>query len=409
MRLLTKNNSIVFFTTDSKPLTGGIAEYLHQLCKHLGALNIEVELYSTVPNCLAHHTENYTMKKLERRPVRQVGQQWGDKFFLTRKANTYAYYKSLERTALEEIRCVACAPHMIVIGYWSPESHFWCKACRLLKVPYIIICYGAELLNNPRWPSARWRRKDLMDAAHVVVISYATGELVKKIAGRDVAYRVVHPGVCPNNHSMPDDSTLQKKRCELDIPEDANIILTLGRLVKRKGADLVIESLASLAPMFPKLYYIVVGDGPEKQNLQNKACSLGVADRVIFLPDVSDSEKWVFYFMSDIFVMPNRTLGGTDWEGFGIVFLEAALAGKPSIGGNNGGVPDAIVHGKTGLLVETDHYKETAESIKHLLQDVPKRLAMGKTAWERATNSFNWIFLAKSFADQVLFEKECVV
>ena len=116
--------------------------------------------------------------------------------------------------------------------------------------------------------------------------------------------------------------------------------------------------------------------------------SLRVTERVRFLTDISDQQKWIFYALTDIFVMPNRTLGGRDWEGFGIVFLEAALAGKPSIGGNNGGVPDAIAHGGTGLLVETEDHRETTAAIQDLLSDTVRRERMGEAARERVKTFF---------------------
>jgi phosphatidylinositol alpha-1,6-mannosyltransferase len=99
--------------------------------------------------------------------------------------------------------------------------------------------------------------------------------------------------------------------------------------------------------------------------------------------------------------MPNRTLGGSEWEGFGIAFIEAALFGKPSIGGNNGGVADAIVQGKTGFLVDTSDAAGTTQALQMLMMDKDMRIAMGRAARQRAEMDFDWKKLAISFAEAV--------
>src|SRR5204863_3187278 len=111
----------------------------------------------------------------------------------------------------------------------------------------------------------------------------------------------------------------------------------------RKGFDAVLKTVAALAGPFPNLRYVLIGDGPERQRLQDQAAALGVTDRVLMLGRADDAMKWAAYDRCDLFVMPNRALGGTDWEGFGIVFVEAARAGRAVVAGNSGGVADAVI------------------------------------------------------------------
>jgi phosphatidyl-myo-inositol dimannoside synthase len=395
--------SIIFFTTDSKPMRGGIAEYLHQFSEHLGLLHFSVQMHSTVPSCFDWHPKNYQINPLAKRPLRQLGEKWGDRFFATRKLNTLAYYQALKKIALSEIRCFSSEKNcLVIIGAWSPESHFWCDACRYFEIPYGVVYHGLDLICRLNETASRWRKEDLLEAAFVIVNSRATGGLASRIAGRQIRYELLNPGVSRNGGFFtPNQGQIWEKRLKLGIPGGSRIGLSVGRLIKRKGFDLVIESLAFLRNEFPNLYYVIVGDGPERETLKKMADSSGVGDRTVILTEVKDEEKWVLYAMSDFFVMPNRTLEGTDWEGFGIVFLEAALLGKPSIGGNNGGVSDAIVHHETGFLVETDDYRQTAQSIKYLMDNESIQIQMGKAAQRRAVDHFDWNVLVRSFSERV--------
>jgi phosphatidylinositol alpha-1,6-mannosyltransferase len=143
---------------------------------------------------------------------------------------------------------------------------------------------------------------------------------------------------------------------------------------------------------------VVIGDGPARCELEDLARSLGIQYHVVFLGEVSDTIKFSFYDICEFFVMPNRLLNGQDWEGFGIVFLEAAMAGKPAVGGNNGGVPDAVEHEVTGLLVDTETGAEpTIIAMRRLLENAELRQRMGAVARQRACTLFAWEAIGERF------------
>jgi glycosyltransferase involved in cell wall biosynthesis len=110
--------------------------------------------------------------------------------------------------------------------------------------------------------------------------------------------------------------------------------------------------------------------------------------------------KWALYELCDIFVTPNRLMGGVEWEGFGIVFLEATLFGKPAIGGNSGGVPDAIVDGVTGLLVNPEDQEVLSVALGRLLGGRELRRNMGRAAEQRARRKFGREFVVSEFCRQ---------
>jgi phosphatidylinositol alpha-1,6-mannosyltransferase len=170
-----------------------------------------------------------------------------------------------------------------------------------------------------------------------------------------------------------------------NIPEQAVVILSVGRLVSRKGFDRVIESLPVLLAEGLDVYYLICGRGPIEPELRSLANRLGVEQRAIFAGYVPDNQLACYYAACDLFAMP--TLFDTksnSIEGFGIVYLEAGYFGKPVIASRSGGVVDAVHHGETGLLVDPDSVAEIAHSLLRLCKDPQLRERLGRRGQELA-------------------------
>ena len=135
--------------------------------------------------------------------------------------------------------------------------------------------------------------------------------------------------------------------------------------------------------------YVIVGDGDERSSLEQLASDLGVHRQVVFGGEVSDRELPSYYGAADLFVHPNRDDRG-DIEGFGIVFLEAAAAGLPVIGGNSGGVPEALEDGVTGFLVDGRDAGDLARKIRLLTESSDLRRRMGDAGRARVVREFTW-------------------
>lgn len=133
--------------------------------------------------------------------------------------------------------------------------------------------------------------------------------------------------------------------------------------------------------------YVVVGDGPERSGLERLAANLGLRDAVVFTGRASVEEVNAWYHLADVFAMPARS-DDHDIEGFGIVFLEAAAAGKPVVAGRGGGVGDAVVDGVTGLLIDPSSEDELANALRRLLLDQRYADAMGEEARRRVMSEF---------------------
>jgi phosphatidylinositol alpha-1,6-mannosyltransferase len=168
------------------------------------------------------------------------------------------------------------------------------------------------------------------------------------------------------------------------------VILSLTRLVARKGVDDTLRACAMLRKQYPDLSFIycIAGSGPDQDRLKKLVEELDLDNLVYFLGRVEDSDLPMLYGSADIFCMPSRK-DGPDVEGFGIVFLEAAAAGVPSIGSRSGGIPDAIKDQKTGLLVPEKNIEALANALHTLLVDEAYRHQLSQEA-KQYVATMNW-------------------
>ena len=230
-------------------------------------------------------------------------------------------------------------------------------------IPYRVWAFGDDVLKPARRPVVRaLTRMILTRASRVYAISHYTGELLR--TRFRVSAQVVHPR--PAAHFRPGDA--RAARARLGLPQDALILLTVARLEPRKGVDRVLRVLPALVRRFPHLLYAVVGEGSARARWQALAHRLGVAHRVLWAGQVDDATLVSWYRAADLFVLI-PTPGPGEVEGFGLVYVEAAACGLPSVAGDNGGVREAVLHGKTGWLVPPDDPEQLEAALTLLLGD----------------------------------------
>jgi phosphatidylinositol alpha-1,6-mannosyltransferase len=204
------------------------------------------------------------------------------------------------------------------------------------------------------------------------------------------ASRVVLPGVDP-----PFGATATLVAQNTDV---APRLLTIARLEPRKGVDMVLRALAALAREYPAIGYDVIGKGDDLSRLTQLAEELGVSDRVRFHGYISEQQKAELLRNATLFLMPNRREPGSV-EGFGIVFVEAAAFGVPSIAGADGGTSDAVLHGQTGLVVDGEDGPAIQAAISRLLTQSSEREQMGAAAHQRFWAEFAWPAAVYRFED----------
>lgn len=269
-----------------------------------------------------------------------------------------------------------------------------------LRLPYVVYAHGNEILDAAQ---ARWdgHRQAIRSADCVLANSRFTVDLLKQAGVTEDRIEIVHPG-CDVERFRPISTTQDFRESVLGPHASARVILTVGRLVSRKGHDLMIRALPMVLKEHPDTCYLIVGSGPAKSTIEELSSQLGVRDRVIFLENVEDANLPRIYNLCDLFVMPSRAdLNGCDVEGFGIVFLEANACGKPVIAGRSGGIADAVLEGRTGLLVSPDSPEALAEAVCLVLGNKEYAERLGQQGRQRAVREFGWGAIADR-VDQIM-------
>ena len=280
------------------------------------------------------------------------------------------------------------------------DGHLAVWLRRWLRLPFLVYAHGNEILDVLQGTAPR-ERLHLHAADRIVANSRFTASLVEQAGVDRRRIHVIHPG-CDAERFQPRPVDRALRDRLLGARAGGRVVLTVGNLVERKGHDMVIQALAQIIRRVPDTPYLIVGEGPYRDDLDRLARATGVRDRVVFAGRVDADGLPDVYALSDVFVMPSRVRhAARDVEGFGLVFLEANACGKPVIGGRTGGIPEAIVDGKTGFLVEPESVADIADRLKTLLTDREVATEMGRQGRTRVTAHFSWADAAAQVQDLV--------
>jgi glycosyltransferase involved in cell wall biosynthesis len=237
------------------------------------------------------------------------------------------------------------------------------------------------------WMTGRLFRLVLQGVDLFIAISRYTKQILLNAGVAASQVVIIRPSISRECFEAKRNGT----RFESILPPHDLMLLTVSRLVEKKGIDQIIKLMPRLTAEFPELLYVVGGDGPDLPRLQRLAREYGVADSVVFLGHVQSKDLADLYAASDVFVMPTRTDAQTgSVEGFGIVFLEAGSQGVPVIGPRQSGSEDAIIEGVTGYLIDPYNPREIEMRITRLLSDPGLRGQLGAAGRERALQPSDW-------------------
>jgi len=257
----------------------------------------------------------------------------------------------------------------------------------LLRIPYVI------LIHNGLLPLAHVNNINhlaifslLRHANSLIVNSKYTGHLIQE-QGFLITY-ILYPGVDINRFHQGINTSNIASRYHL---AGKKVILSVARLVERKGHEQVLRALPEVIKKIPNVVFLIAGRGEQEAYLRKIASVLGIESRVIFTGYVDDADLPALYCASDIFLMPSVIIDrNQDCEGFGIVFSEANACGLPVIGGKSGGMEDAVIDGETGFLVNPNNLNELASLIIRLLTDVKLSLYLGTKGRRRVERELVW-------------------
>jgi phosphatidylinositol alpha-1,6-mannosyltransferase len=198
----------------------------------------------------------------------------------------------------------------------------------------------------------------------------------------------IAPGIDTSHFAPVEDAHLLKE--ELDLA-GKRVIVSVGRLVHRKGQDTLVEALPAILHEFPDAHLLFVGVGPHLEYIHKRAIQLGVLGNVSFVGRVQYGELPRFISVGEIFAMPSRSrLAGLEVEGLGIVYLEASACGLPVVGGLSGGAPDALLEGETGFAVDGLNPAAVSHAILKLLREPELAAKMGQRGRDWVIQEWEW-------------------
>ena len=222
----------------------------------------------------------------------------------------------------------------------------------------------------------------------------AISKSVTKIAAQSMVK--IAPGI-DTDHFSPQDA--RELRNELGLTEK-KVIVSVGRLVHRKGQDVLIEAMPAIIRDVPEAHILMIGEGPYRSYLENRVKALEIQERVTFIGRIQYADLPRYICAGDLFVMPSRSrLAGLEVEGLGIVYLEASACGLPVIAGDSGGAPDAVIEGQTGLVVDGTSKSEVAAAVVELLLDPDRSRAMGVRGRQWIIQEWRWEIWSARFAE----------
>ncbi len=282
----------------------------------------------------------------------------------------------------------------VISAIWYPEG----LIATLAGVrPRIILAHGTELTpTRSLWRRAAWRKLQrwVLEAADLVVAnSEYTGRLVEKAApGSNVS--AIPLGV-DTRKFCPGDRKAAKARFGV---EGTTVVTTVSRLHEYKGHDVVLEALAAIPEkILSGFTYLIAGKGPERSRLEERAIRLGLETTVRWLDYVSDEDLPDLYRASDLFVLCTRE-SMHDVEGFGLAFLEAQACATPVVGTRTGGIPDSVIEGEGGWLIEQDDSRHLVNLLTDLATDPQRFRFAGLQARARVERHCTWEQYARRLA-----------
>ncbi len=334
---------IFIVTQDFPPQSGGIQTTMSQLATSFGNEGHEVHVYASTPDEFSEEVfvaKNVTVHRFPR-------ERW--------RKNKYRYiYDAFESLDLSD--------SVVLTSYWKLSIPFVTKR-KLRGVPVYPLFHGLDAYPVDFFGKLRLKLV-LKRCTRAIPISNFTKSILLSIVNTNKAHAIVS-GVLERCYHYNEPTPEFRRQYSMDT--DSLHVLALGRLVRRKGFDYLVQAL----PQCPGVTLHIAGNGPLGEELRESAKALNVQDRVVFHGFIPDEDLSTLYRTADVYAMPSRNLY-RDFEGLGLTYLEAAAAGTPSIAGNNNGSVDAVLHEKTGLRVDPDSVDAIAEAMNFFVNNPDK-------------------------------------
>ncbi len=275
--------------------------------------------------------------------------------------------------------------HALPVGYVG----FLLK--RLKKIPYVLFFHGADMTSAKS--QTPWKKRMIRFVASnadlCVVNSQAMKKRLEDIIGSEKFIEILFP--CPESAfftpSSKEETETVRNRYALD---GKTVMLSVSRIAEGKGYPHLARLMPRLLVRFPHLVWVIVGDGPKRAEVEKLIDQLSLQNVVRFVGALPREDLRTLYGIADIFVLLTHPDDVRGEEGFGIAFLEAAHAGVPVVAGRTGGVEEAVIHGRTGLVVNPYQLPEVEEAIVNILSNHDVATSLRNAAKDRVQTEFQW-------------------
>jgi phosphatidylinositol alpha-1,6-mannosyltransferase len=370
---MTTNSNLLLITELFLPTKGGTAVWSAEVYRRLGGKSIHIvtadvpgaaEVDASHPNSI-HRLDLKRVAWLKPESLGMYAKMFGRSLLL---ALTYRF---------DAIHAMRALPEGLVA---------WLVA-RCTFRPVLIYAHGEELTTWGNGGKFKAMRFALRHADQVIANSDYTRNVLIGMGVQPNRITLINPGV-DVEHFRP-DLPCDDLKASIGLESGQALVLSVGRLQRRKGFDMVLRSLPELIRQGLDVRYALIGIGEDQQYLRDLAEELGVSDRMHLLGHVSSEDLPRWYNACTVFAMPNREING-DTEGFGMVFVEAAACGKPALAGKAGGTGAAVIDGETGVRVDGEAINQVVQGLHRLLSQTPWREAMGARSLARARRQFAW-------------------
>jgi phosphatidylinositol alpha-1,6-mannosyltransferase len=264
-------------------------------------------------------------------------------------------------------------------------------------VNIVALTHGHEVWWAKLWPFSSAISFIGNSVDHLTYLGDFTKNEISKALSSKARSKLVKiaPGI-DTDHFAPDPTSAQLRK-DLGLV-DKKVIVSVGRLVHRKGQDILIQSMPAVLAKHPTAHILMVGEGPYRKDLTKMVEKLKLIDAVTFIGRIQYKELPRYICAGDIFVMPSRSrLAGLEVEGLGIVYLEASSCALPVIAGRSGGAPDAVDEGVTGFSVDGTSTLEVSKAIIKLFDDPVKAKEMGQAGRRWIIDKWRWEIWSKEF------------
>lgn len=359
---------LLVVTNHFPPRVGGVERFVHDLVRHLPPDRVSV-LAPRDDGCRRFDAgEPYPVYR------------WGGTYLAPIPEAVDRVEALVRETGAEMI----LFGHVVPLGWMGPWIQDRCG------VRYAALTHGAEAL-VARLPRARRLLRHVFSQAEgVFSVSRAMQDLMRRAVPEGIPTTLLPPGVDAERFRPEVDPEPALERFGLT---GRPVVLSVSRLVRRKGQDTLIRAWPRVLRRFPEAALLIAGDGPQRRRLRGMVETRGLEASVTFAGSMGMNDPLLpsLYTAANVFAMPCRSrVLGLELEAFGIVYLEAAAVGRPSVGGDSGGAAEAVVHGETGLVVNGRAAEEVADAVIHLLEDEVRAKAMGLAGRARVEREFTW-------------------